>query len=235
MSNPTIFGSYIRRLHCVLKIYSVSGSHSLIVSLHNASMREVLHDDMAKRGFVADLTLPRRVCVLYWAPKCPYSQDGAYLQISRKGHSRVPVYSGERENIVGVLFVKSLVMLDPDDNTPIRDIYRAGSFLTSSTSEPLFELLDKFQTGKSKCCFDVQSAPHEERTPCKMDTSLKLKARVCPCRLRSSRPKSESFRPKCLVKSPEMLNYLVRNLSSLNNILASLLLFAALVSSHRRL
>lgn len=159
MSNPTIFGSYIRRLHCVLKIYSVSGSHSLIVSLHNASMREVLHDDMAKRGFVADLTLPRRVCVLYWAPKCPYSQDGAYLQISRKGHSRVPVYSGERENIVGVLFVKSLVMLDPDDNTPIRDIYRAGSFLTSSTSEPLFELLDKFQTGKSKCCFDVQSAP----------------------------------------------------------------------------
>ena len=62
----------------------------------------------------------------------------------------MPVYSGERENIVGVLFVKSLVMLDPDDNTPIRDIYRAGSFLTSSTSEPLFELLDKFQTGKSK-------------------------------------------------------------------------------------
>ena len=60
----------------------------------------------------------------------------------------MPVYSGERENIVGVLFVKSLVMLDPDDNTPIRDIYRAGSFLTSSTSEPLFELLDKFQTGK---------------------------------------------------------------------------------------
>ncbi|KAM7440167.1 hypothetical protein ABFA07_010572 [Porites harrisoni] len=73
-------------------------------------------------------------------------------EISRKGHSRVPVYSGERENIVGVLFVKSLVMLDPDDNTPIRDIYRVGSFLTSSTSEPLFELLDKFQTGKSHLC-----------------------------------------------------------------------------------
>ena len=99
---------------------------------------------------------------------------GAYLQISRKGHSRVPVYSGERENIVGVLFVKSLVMLDPDDNTPIRDIYRVGSFLTSSTSEPLFELLDKFQTGKSKCCFGVQSTLHEETTPYKVDTSLKL-------------------------------------------------------------
>ena len=130
----------------------------------------MLRGDMTNRGFVRAFTL----CALYWAPKYPYSQGGAYLQISRKGHSRVPVYSGERENIVGVLFVKSLVMLDPDDNTPIRDIYRVGSFLTSSTSEPLFELLDKFQTGKSKCCFDVQSTLHRETTPYKMDTSLKL-------------------------------------------------------------
>ena len=157
------------------------------------------------------------------------------MQISRKGHSRVPVYSGERENIVGVLFVKSLVMLDPDDNTPIRDIYRVGSFLTSSTSEPLFELLDKFQTGKSKCCFDVQSTLHREATPYKMDTSLKLTLRVCPRGLRSSRPKSESCRPKFLVKSPEMLNCLARNLSCFDKIVASVLPFAALVSSHRRL
>jgi len=72
------------------------------------------------------------------------------LQISRKGHSRVPVYEGSRENIVGLLFVKSLIVLDPEDGTPIKDIYKAGSFLTSPTSEPLFGLLDKFQTGKSK-------------------------------------------------------------------------------------
>ena len=157
------------------------------------------------------------------------------MQISRKGHSRVPVYSGERENIVGVLFVKSLVMLDPDDNTPIRDIYRAGSFLTSSTSEPLFELLDKFQTGKSKCCFDVQSTVHGETTPYKIDTSLKLTPRVCPCSLRSSRPKSESCRPKISVKSPEMLNCWAQNSSYFDKILASLLPFAVLASSHRRL
>ena len=141
------------------RVNSLSGSHSLC---HHTMLlvRGVFCGDIEKRGFVRAFTLPWRVCALYWAPKCPYSQGGAYLQISRKGHSRVPVYSGERENIVGVLFVKSLVMLDPDDNTPIRDIYRAGSFLTSSTSEPLFELLDKFQTGKSKCCFDVQSTVH---------------------------------------------------------------------------
>ena len=60
------------------------------------------------------------------------------------------MYEGDKENIVGLLFVKSLIMLDPEKGTPIKDVYKAGSFLTSSTTEPLFELLDKFQTGKSK-------------------------------------------------------------------------------------
>ena len=63
----------------------------------------------------------------------------------------MPVYEGDKGNIVGLLFVKSLIMIDPDDATPIKDIYKAGSFLKSSTTEPLFELLDKFQTGRSKC------------------------------------------------------------------------------------
>ena len=67
-----------------------------------------------------------------------------------KGHSRVPVYDGDREKIVGLLFVKSLIMIDPEEDTPIGDVYKRGSFLTASTNEPLFELMDRFQTGKSK-------------------------------------------------------------------------------------
>ena len=63
------------------------------------------------------------------------------------------MYEGDRRNIVGVLFVKSLIMLDPDDAIPITDVYKAGSFLKSSTTEPLFELLDNFQSGKSKGFF----------------------------------------------------------------------------------
>lgn len=70
----------------------------------------------------------------------------------------MPVFEGDKGNIVGLLFVKSLIMIDPDDATPIKDIYKAGSFLKSSTTEPLFELLDKFQTGRSKCtCWILQS------------------------------------------------------------------------------
>ena len=90
-----------------------------------------------------------------------------YLQISRKGHSRVPVYEGERGNIVGVLFVKSLIMLDPDDALPIKDVYKAGSFLKSSTTEPLFELLDNFQSGKSNRDFFVVVLPKGFFLQCK--------------------------------------------------------------------
>ena len=65
-----------------------------------------------------------------------------------KGHSRVPVYDGDREKIVGLLFVKSLIMIDPEEDTPIGDVYKRGSFLTASTNEPLFELMDRFSNRK---------------------------------------------------------------------------------------
>lgn len=73
-------------------------------------------------------------------------------EISEKGHSRVPVYDGDRENIVGLLFVKSLIMVDPDDDTPIGNVYKKKSFLTAATTVPLFDLMDRFQTGKSHLC-----------------------------------------------------------------------------------
>ncbi|XP_044177902.1 DUF21 domain-containing protein At4g33700-like isoform X2 [Acropora millepora] len=74
-------------------------------------------------------------------------------EISEKGHSRVPVYDGDRENIVGLLFVKSLIMVDPDDDTPIGNVYKKKSFLTAATTVPLFDLMDRFQTGKT-CCWN---------------------------------------------------------------------------------
>ncbi|KAG3244634.1 hypothetical protein PI124_g10599 [Phytophthora idaei] len=42
--------------------------------------------------------------------------------ILASGHSRIPVYETRRANIVGLLFVKKLIVLDPDDARPIRDL-----------------------------------------------------------------------------------------------------------------
>ncbi|KAJ2939879.1 hypothetical protein O0L34_g6579 [Tuta absoluta] len=43
-------------------------------------------------------------------------------EIVKSGYSRIPVYEGERNNIVTVLFIKDLAFVDPDDNTPLRTL-----------------------------------------------------------------------------------------------------------------
>ena len=39
----------------------------------------------------------------------------------RSGYSRIPVYEISRDNVIGLLFVKDLIFVDPDDDTPIRN------------------------------------------------------------------------------------------------------------------
>lgn len=72
-------------------------------------------------------------------------------QIMLQGHSRVPVYRGQRDNIVGMLLVKRLIHLDPEDCTPVADLEGANTAPPSClTSMPLFDLLNQFQTGRSQ-------------------------------------------------------------------------------------
>jgi Mg2+/Co2+ transporter CorC len=67
-----------------------------------------------------------------------------------QGHSRVPVYRETGDNIVGMLLVKRLIHLDPDDCTPVANLEGAHIPPPSChTSMPLFDLLNQFQTGRS--------------------------------------------------------------------------------------
>ncbi|RKP23355.1 hypothetical protein SYNPS1DRAFT_18737, partial [Syncephalis pseudoplumigaleata] len=74
----------------------------------------------------------------------------AMRSIVEAGYSRVPVYEDSIEHIVGVVLIKSLIMLDPDDATPVRDV-KINHLPRVSASTPLYEMLDKFQEGSSKC------------------------------------------------------------------------------------
>ena len=44
------------------------------------------------------------------------------LEVYRSGYTRIPVYSGKRENIVGVLYAKDLILVDPDDEIELTTI-----------------------------------------------------------------------------------------------------------------
>ncbi|XP_078698530.1 uncharacterized protein LOC144926013 isoform X1 [Branchiostoma floridae x Branchiostoma belcheri] len=70
------------------------------------------------------------------------------------GHSRVPVYDGEKTNIVGLLLVKMLIKLDPVAATPIRSILQENPRYLPAVREdtPLFDLLNEFQQGKCHMC-----------------------------------------------------------------------------------
>ena len=40
-------------------------------------------------------------------------------EIREQGYSRIPVYDGDRNNILHILFAKDLMFIDPDDNMPL--------------------------------------------------------------------------------------------------------------------
>lgn len=42
--------------------------------------------------------------------------------IMRSGFSRIPVYEGDRNNVVTLLFIKDLALVDTDDRTPLRTV-----------------------------------------------------------------------------------------------------------------
>lgn len=71
------------------------------------------------------------------------------LIIFQSGHSRIPVYENHRENIIGVLFAKDLVLLDPEDSVPLTSIihFFHRTLLLVYHDTPLFDMLNIFKRG----------------------------------------------------------------------------------------
>ncbi|KAG6576423.1 DUF21 domain-containing protein [Phytophthora cinnamomi] len=68
--------------------------------------------------------------------------------ILASGHSRIPVYETRKSNIVGLLIVKKLIVLDPDDARPIRDLVLRKPILVSPSGS-CYSILNEFQKGRS--------------------------------------------------------------------------------------
>lgn len=68
--------------------------------------------------------------------------------ILHQGHSRIPIFDGRRSNIRGVLLVKRLIVVNPEDRRPLRTIATRWPLLCSPDL-PLLDCLNLFQTGRS--------------------------------------------------------------------------------------
>lgn len=78
--------------------------------------------------------------------------ENSMQKILSVGHSRIPVYETSNENIVGVLLVKTLLCLNPQDKIQLKQIINSKYIRAVHKVYdimPLYELLNIFQTGKS--------------------------------------------------------------------------------------
>ncbi|GMR50833.1 hypothetical protein PMAYCL1PPCAC_21028 [Pristionchus mayeri] len=71
-------------------------------------------------------------------------------EIVRIGYTRIPVYSeGDRNNVTGLLIVKDLALLDPDDNFSVRTVcgYHQHTVKYVFNDTPLAIVLENFKKG----------------------------------------------------------------------------------------
>ncbi|XP_010105303.2 DUF21 domain-containing protein At2g14520 [Morus notabilis] len=68
--------------------------------------------------------------------------------VLEKGHSRVPVYYEETTNVIGLILVKNLLTIHPEDEVPVKNvtIRRIPRVLETL---PLYDILNEFQKGHS--------------------------------------------------------------------------------------
>ncbi|XP_057717693.1 DUF21 domain-containing protein At4g14240 [Arachis stenosperma] len=90
-------------------------------------------------------------------------------KILARGHSRVPVYSGNPKNIIGLLLVKSLLTVRAETETPvsavsIRRIPRVPADM------PLYDILNEFQKGSSHMAAVVKVTRDRNSTQANGDT-----------------------------------------------------------------
>uniref|UniRef100_A0A3Q4I222 Metal transporter n=1 Tax=Neolamprologus brichardi TaxID=32507 RepID=A0A3Q4I222_NEOBR len=98
---------------------------------------------------VEDVMTPLRDC--FMIPGDATLDFNTMSEIMKSGYTRIPVFEGERSNIVDLLLVKDLAFVDPDDCTPLKTITKFYShplhFVFNDTK--LDAMLEEFKKGKS--------------------------------------------------------------------------------------
>jgi len=85
--------------------------------------------------------------------------DETFREVLDAGHSRVPIYLSSKENVIGMILVKNLILLSPEDETPVTKL-NVRKMPTVPEDLPLYAMLNIFQTGKSHMAIVLSSVDH---------------------------------------------------------------------------
>jgi metal transporter CNNM len=64
--------------------------------------------------------------------------------IHQRGHTRIPVYNNSKDKVVGMLYVKDLITIDPNDAIMVKKVMRKNVEYVNYL-DPLDKILEKFQ------------------------------------------------------------------------------------------
>ncbi|XP_026192053.1 uncharacterized protein LOC34623889 [Cyclospora cayetanensis] len=113
--------------------------------------------DMASKN-IGDFLVP--LDEVYQLERSTKLTPNVMMQILRRGHSRIPIYEGDRHNIRGILLVKSLICIDPgaaygeawrDERSPPPDANLLGIVTMEDVIEQLLQadIMDEFDRKKT--------------------------------------------------------------------------------------
>eukprot|EP00246_Nothoceros_aenigmaticus_P000280 TRINITY_DN1042_c0_g1_i3.p1 TRINITY_DN1042_c0_g1~~TRINITY_DN1042_c0_g1_i3.p1 ORF type:complete len:558 (-),score=93.66 TRINITY_DN1042_c0_g1_i3:354-2027(-) len=68
--------------------------------------------------------------------------------VMSRGHSRLPVFAGKPTQIIGLILVKNLLTVRPEDETPVRNL-TIRKIPRVPEDMPLYDILNEFQKGHS--------------------------------------------------------------------------------------
>ncbi|XP_058084344.1 DUF21 domain-containing protein At4g14240-like isoform X2 [Magnolia sinica] len=165
---------------------------------------ELTHDETTIISGALDLT--EKTAELAMTPiESTFSLDvnskldrGVIGKILSRGHSRIPIYSGNLKNVIGLLLVKSLLTVRAEEETPIsavsiRRIPRVPADM------PLYHIFKEFLKGSSHMAAVVKAKRKFEKPPLigggekSEETKVGSEDATLTTHLLSASEKSESF------------------------------------------
>ncbi|KAM4751247.1 metal transporter CNNM2 isoform 3-T3 [Anableps anableps] len=129
---------------------------------------------------VEDVMTPLRDC--FMIPGDATLDFNTMSEIMKSGYTRIPVFEGDRSNIVDLLFVKDLAFVDPDDCTPLKTITKFYShplhFVFNDTK--LDAMLEEFKKADNKTKKKITHRERKQDFSAFKPTDNEMKVKISP-------------------------------------------------------